>query len=593
MNITKRLLIIVLTISLSLSVCSSAGAEASITSEIISEKVSSIFDQELIKVLEKANSDDLIPVDIWFFETETVEQREKNVKSIVGVNKETIINSKANTVAQEKVDSYITTERSLYAKSQVEFYTSFQKEYSNIKRLQSTKDNKSLFLSQYAPVIRAELNPNEIQMLSKDNRIEKIYYSPEMEMSSETNVSIPLIRATYTRDTLGYTGAGIKIGLIEADGLPNRSNSYFTSSNIIYDPNVSLAYTTHANMVASIMVAKSTTIGGITYCGIVPNAKLYATYYTSGDYDDWRVRVEWLLSQGVNVINMSAGFKKATGGAYCTHEAWLDHIAINHSVHFVKSAGNNGEEITCPGMAYNIVTVGAINDNNTFNHYNHTLWSDSSHEENSGLTNKPDLMAPGASIKTPDGTASGTSLAAPHVTAIVAQLCQRSATLKVLQDGVKAILTASIYHDYLNFVPGEAGYNEFGAGVVDSQASFYTANHARYITSNFAANSGNGAEKTYTFNVSSTDETIRVSLSWLKYSTVSGTHTSATPSNYALADLDLYVYDSNGNPVGTSNTTYNNTEIIHFIPTTSGTYTIKVKQYNQSPRTVFFGLAWY
>jgi len=589
-----------------LSVYYPVGADFSATSKITTQKEATVIDEELTKILENAASDDLIPVDIWFYEVESQETREQKVKSVVGINKETLVNSKADTISADKVDSYITTERSLYAKKQAEFYASFQKEYNNIKGLQSTKDNKRLFLSQYAPMLGAELSPAEIKNMAKDSRVEKIYYSSKVELKPEMDISLPLLRVPYTRDTLGYTGSGVKIGLIEADALPDRTKPYFTYSNIIYDPNVSTdCYDdTHANMVAAIMVAKSITIGGVTYRGIAPEAELYATYYISGDYDDWRVRVEWLLSQGLNVINMSAGFKNAPGGQYCTHEKWLDHVAINHSVHFVKSAGNTGEgdgKISCPGMAYNIITVGAFDDKNTATHSDDVIAGFSSSVELDGCNNKPDLVAPGSAISTPAGPEDGTSFSAPHVTAIIAQLCQRQPSLKVLQDAVKAILTASVNHSKLCFTLADdkddddiKQFDIYGAGAVDSQAAFYTVNHSRYLTSSFAANSANGAEKEFTFYVSPTDTKIRISLSWLKNITISSPHATSTSFNeHTVADLDLHIYDPTGAKVAYSASWHNNTEIVDFVPSMSGTYKIVVRQYSKSTGTVFFGLAWW
>lgn len=281
---------------------------------------------------------------------------------------------------------------------------------------------------------------------------------------------------------------------------------------------------------------------------------------------------------------------------YGSQEQWADHIAINHSVHFVKSAGNSGtgdQLITSPGMAYNVITVGAIDDGNTLNQGNDIIANYSSFQENSG-TNKPDLVAPGSNIRTAAGQDSGTSFAAPHVTATIAQLLQQSPALKTLQDGMKAILTASISHSNLAYATGDGtNFNTYGAGVVDSRSSSWTISSNRYVTSSFAANSLNGSEKTYYFNVSSSDTRIRVSLSWLKFNSITGAHTGNVTTNGSLADLDLYVYDSNGNIVESALSSTNNVEIVQFTPSVTGQYMIKVRQYSNSDQKVYFGLAWW
>ena len=45
--------------------------------------------------------------------------------------------------------------------------------------------------------------------------------------------------------------------------------------------------------------------------------------------------------------------------------------------------------------------------------------------------------------------------------------------------------------------------------------------------------------------------------------------------------------------VANSDLSFNNTEIVDFVPGMSGTYKIRVKQYENSTGTVFFGLAWW
>ena len=493
----------------------------------------------------------------------------------------------------------------MYASARAQQYAQLQQDYTDIQGLQSTRQIKTrLFLSQYAPMISAELTPAEIKTLARDTRIATIYYSPNVTLVDESNVSVPFIEADYIRDNLGYSGSGIKIGMIEG-GLPNETKSYFDEDKIFYDPNATRTYTDHANTVAAILIGEPTTMGNTTYKGIVPDATLYATRCI--DSEDWRIRVEWLLSQNVHVINMSTGFIDAQ--YYTGHERWLDHVAINHSVHFVKASGNTGRGVTSPGLAFNIITVGCIGDNNTKTNQNDDfLYDRSAYVESPNLidgaipTNKPDLVAPGVDIYTPayvsdeDYSNSGTSYAAPHVTAVVAQMCQRRPALKVQQDVMKAILTAAISHSKICYTPAnDDNYDKFGAGVVNADEAYYVNNNYRFTMSTFAANSADGSQKTYTFSANK-DERVRVSLSWLKYVVMNHNtpHASSSPSFEAsLANLDLYVYDPSGTPVASSTTAHNNTEIVDFTANKTGTYKIIVKQTEHSDRAVYFGLAWW
>ena len=47
-------------------------------------------------------------------------------------------------------------------------------------------------------------------------------------------------------------------------------------------------------------------------------------------------------------------------------------------------------------------------------------------------------------------------------------------------------------------------------------------------------------------------------------------------NNSSLPNLDLYVYDSNQNLIASSTTLYSNFEIVLFVPTSPGIYTVKI-----------------
>lgn len=64
--------------------------------------------------------------------------------------------------------------------------------------------------------------------------------------------------------------------------------------------------------------------------------------------------INWLVSQGVNVINMSAGIDGAC--LYDEFCEYIDLLSIQHDVHFVASAGNyydGVEEDPIPIPSYN------------------------------------------------------------------------------------------------------------------------------------------------------------------------------------------------------------------------------------------------
>lgn len=606
----RRILTVFTSVVLSIVLCVVSVASTPVVA------VTAFIDEELKTVMETATADELIPVDVWLTEIDTQEV-ETQVMKTAGLNKESImedyivsvndgaalLNTNAAitetniSLTAEQVDLYVETEREIYAEMQASESQAFLNKYKSIFASRSSAEEKLLFVSKYSPVIRAELTCNEINNLSVDASVEALYYSPNVVVEDESDISIAITQADYVRDTFGYTGSGIKIGMVEGSGMPNRQHDYFTTENIIYDPNVTMIESAHANQVAAIMVGKETTVNGVTYEGIAPDAKLYATYY---DSDDWRERVEWLLSQGVNVINMSARLLDGENGKYDEYALWTDHIAINHSVHFVKSAGNSGEGdkyITSPGMAYNVITVGSINDNNTISYADDELSSFSSYnEQNIYNNNKPDLVASGTGISTAASTVavSGTSFSAPQVTAIIAQLCDRNPTLCLYQDAMKAILMAAISHSEHAYDSMSTEFEKYGAGVVEARSAMSMVSGSRYVSTSFAANTAENASHSYQISVTNTAKPLRISLAWLRYAYISGTHLAERPDTLGLvADLQLYLYGPDGNLTASSCSEFNNTEVIHIANPVAGTYTIKVVHAASSSKKVYYTVAWW
>lgn len=177
-----------------------------------SSKVIATIDSQLQNILKESSAEERIPVDIWLYESSSAEEREQKIYSTIGLNKAQIASATRGTVSSEQINDYIVTERSLYAAEKAEQYASLRIDYSDVQALQTTrKTDTRLFYSQYAPMISAELTPVEIRLMARDSRVETICYSPDIAIKDASDVSFPTIGADYTRDTLDYTGSGIKI----------------------------------------------------------------------------------------------------------------------------------------------------------------------------------------------------------------------------------------------------------------------------------------------------------------------------------------------------------------------------------------------
>lgn len=563
------------------------------------ESRQNVITPELQEVIDSANSTDKIPVSVWTTEIDS-EKVEQLALEKTGFNKDSIRalvdQGKIETVTLEDVDKYIAAERAIYSEMQNEAHQNFIK---TIPFLAEACEKDSSFVSSYAPMMIVELTKAEIKTLAKNNDVKEIYYSPDREIKEEMDTAIPSTRADYTRDNGHLDGTGIRIGTIDlGTPFPNAS----IPSGQITRHEDSIRHTIHATMVSEIIMSNG------EYKGVVPNATLYSAG-TQGWTNGFVKAVDWLVSKNVHIINMSSGISSYTG-QYTDYEKWTDHIANNHSIHFVKSAGNSIDDnpnsyISAPGLAYNVITVGAIDDNGTLGFSDDILFPGSCYVERAlnGIMppNKPDLVAPGVNIATdyiPSGD-SGTSFSTPIVTGIVAQLIQQMPALATLQDLMKAILTASISHSVHQYDSDDPNFDKFGAGVVNAQDCTYTNYRGTFASSYFTSSQSNSYRE-YSFTATSADSKIRISLAWIKNVLHSGIPHSNNPNVVRpLADLDLVVIAPDGTTVPLSNTVNadNNTNLVvmQFNPATYGygTYKVRVFINDSTGANTYFGLVWW
>ena len=394
--------------------------------------------------------------------------------------------------------------------------------------------------------------------------------------------SVQTVKADITCSSYGLTGSGVKIGQIE-NGVPDASYDGLGGKVTV----ISGTYDMHATDVAMVMHT------------VAPNAQIYsigAVYPT-----DYFSGIERLISYGVSVINMSAGWvDRGTGGDYwySNIEKWFDHISGTHEVTVVNAAGNEniGSPIIEPGLAFNVITVGTIDDNETGN-----ILSDDCLESYTSTANgdqvgcaKPDVLAPGTSYKGSiyNGIVipGGTSFAAPIVAGMAAQMMQYDSSLKNRARPVKAILSACCDRKVGNRKGGspetmEEGLTaEQGAGVVNALRMYTILSQNKYMSGNFTS-----ADFKTQISLKSP---CNVSATWIRENGVSN-HTSGSVSVSAYQNLDLYLYSPTGEQLD-SRLNMSSTEMVYRNNPTPGVYTVQLyKRDGNTNRTIWFALAWY
>jgi subtilisin family serine protease len=279
------------------------------------------------------------------------------------------------------------------------------------------------------------------------------------------------------------------------------------------------------------------------------------------------------------------------------NDRFYDNMVINRNITIVKSAGNRAcgrdGNVTSPGLAYNIITVGNFDDRNTVRWDDDVMNPCSSWRDPESWRKdreKPEVAAPGTNINTttilPPWTGnagSGTSFAAPMVTGVAALLIQRNSDLAVWPEAIKAIIMATA----VNNIEGRRRLSEYdGAGGI-------VANRADDVVRGV---SGTWGGRSYSCGtVDPLDVATMYLYGGMRTRAVIAWNTDPSYQHYAnqpSADLDLQIVSPSGGVVASSHSWDNTYEIVDFTPSISGNYKLRVKRFrcDLSPR--WLGWAW-
>ncbi len=466
----------------------------------------------------------------------------------------------------------------------IELKRSIYKEYYSKKNIELVNkycdESEQVFVSSYSPF--AIINAPKETLLGLLEDEEVLFISKFAESKSVDNnldQANKVTRADNVLDDYDNTGAGVKIGQLERGVPVSSSDPYLNSASVTQRPGDGT--TEHATMVARILVGTDHS-GSTCNNGLAPDADLYSCAVPA--LSDFFEGIEWLLTKGVNVINICVSLPYGTPGTYDDISRWLDYIIFHHDVHIVTTAGNETVSITSPGMAYNAITVGGFDNKGYDITRLFELPSFSYYEECSAdCAEKPNLVAPAVIIF----DSSGTSVSAPQVSGTIAQLCSYRPELKVRQSAVGVILAASSAEKVESFGVGEKGdsfaadvcvesnpqiSDKEGAGILDARWARGIVYFDNYWSYDISATDF-PFEKTVDIDATQ-NSVIRIAIFWHKYDSLA--YEQGTSQN-SLTNLDLYVYSPDGSCLGSSTTLYSNFEIVQFVPQVTGDYKIDIR----------------
>ena len=434
---------------------------------------------------------------------------------------------------------------------------------------------------QAANLMAAEIPADRAAELAADPDVAEVI--PDIQHRAQLVFSAPALGAPAFWNSR-ITGAGIEVGVLDS-GIYG-GNPAFTGATIYDAPFDTAAVTAacfadvlhsprdgtgHGTHVAGIVAGRGFT-GFSNYFGVAPgiatiyNFKVGWVQSSSGNcpggasafVSDALAAIDWAIrNTAVRIFNYSYG---ALSTVEDQNDVRLYDLVIDtYGVTVAISAGNDGPDATSlssPGIAYNAITVAAVDDNRSASRSDDFVASFSSRGPTVGGRRKPDIAAPGAFIYSAAYNSNGllgmqgTSMAAPHITGAAALLAQAGITDAL---AVKAVL--------INTADGNGWTPEFGWGYANLNA---TAQRHDYVKTTLPA-------AAYRYYRGTTGGFFKATLVWNRHVAASGNGTAGY-----LNPLHLYLY-SRGNNTLLSQSDRVQDNVKQVSTTLNGEVVVKVK----------------
>ncbi len=246
----------------------------------------------------------------------------------------------------------------------------------------------------------------EIEVLSESDVVEMIWYDEPVYAMLDSSVPMLGVPSIWQG---GNLGAGVRLCIVDT-GLDASHPDFAGRVLAVQDFTGEGLHDGHGHgtHVASIAAGSGAASNG-RYRGVAPEATLLSAKVLRGDgtgrMSFVMAGVEWAVSQGAQVINLSLGSRGACDGSdpnSLTCDAAVDAGAV-----VLVAAGNDGpgsRTVGSPGCARKVITVGAVADDDTIAGF-------SSRGPTLDGRVKPDIVLPGVSVVA--ARASGTMLGTP------------------------------------------------------------------------------------------------------------------------------------------------------------------------------------
>lgn len=424
------------------------------------------------------------------------------------------------------------------------------------------------YISHYMPYIEyifeieifEQCKQKLLSKLSNTAFVKTVY----VRRTNETTVVEKVKRAAYGMgagelfESRELTGDGVKVGVLEV-GIADKDHASLVGTNVVTHKQF-----LHANSISEHTTAVAAIIAG--HGGMAPNATILTSYLYGSPSNE----IDWLLSKGADIINLSCADSEPDG-YYGTLSAYMDYIVYTYRVTIVAATGNEGGNISTLALGYNVISVGAHNEEGTdYAYFSNYVYKN-------GAPEKPTLLARGTTVYV-DGfkkNYDGTSFSCAITSGSIALLMEKRPYLKCYPQLVTAILCANAqqlgnFGAPQTFQPLASGY---GAGKLHLGNAIKNVYNAYMACSTVnPVNSGDALVIEHRIDLEK-GQTLRASLAWLAKA-------NGKKNGTVTGDYDLRLFLPDGQIILSSQCSDSNVELFSYLVEETTTYVIRITMFS-------------
>jgi len=388
--------------------------------------------------------------------------------------------------------------------------------------------------------IRLEASKSALMEIESESFIWKIFeFDDKIHLALDSATDT---HGTYDERDSTYNAQGYRVGHLEY-GTPSDAQVNFAGKRWADDDS-----SQHAAVTVECAACTSDALPGTAY-----GADVYSADNPANNWDD---RNQWFSDNEVAAVNDSWGI----GDYYYsrtmqTFDFMMEQACYNYNLTHVVSNGNGTEDGPwTPAKAFNCISVGAIDDQNTGDNlsddsrYDGTYLNARSQNYTEGKEyphHKPEVSAVGAQILTPavigdltTSQVSGTSYASPGVAGLVTLLEKFSSypSIHSTPTLAKAITMASATHEIST---DGNDFNRRGTGCIQAEQAMEILRDDYFIFDEFYKSNN---DQKYDIYLQEGDE-LKLVLCWHSNATDNWADNRDAQSDI---NLDVYVYDPAG-----------------------------------------------